>query len=73
MKKSKSILASTMVAGALVMQGTPSNAQTGSSKEVASTEAIRPFQCDTFRKQKLDDLKTTDSSNKVARAGNSQR
>jgi pimeloyl-ACP methyl ester carboxylesterase len=44
MKKSKTIIASTMIAGAFAMQGNSSNAQTGSSNEVASTETIRPFQ-----------------------------
>jgi len=40
MKKSKSIIASTMVAGALALQG---NAQTGGPMKPESTEAIRPF------------------------------
>src|SRR4051812_30268751 len=44
MEKSKSILASTMVAGAFVAQSTLSNAQMGSSDTTISTEAIRPFQ-----------------------------
>src|SRR5258705_6493986 len=43
MKKSKTILASTMIAGVFALQGTPSNAQTGSYNEVASTKTIRPF------------------------------
>jgi pimeloyl-ACP methyl ester carboxylesterase len=43
MKKSKSFLASTMVAGAFVMQGTISNAQTGPSVNHNSEEAIRPY------------------------------
>jgi len=44
MKKSKSILASTMVAGAFVAQGTISNAQMASSDTSVASEAIRPFQ-----------------------------
>ena len=56
MKKSKTILASTMIAGALALQGTASNAQTGSSNEVASTETIRPFQVH-IPQADLDDLR----------------
>src|SRR3954454_12996758 len=44
MKKSKSILASTMVAGAIVMQGTISSAQMETYDTSVSSEAIRPFQ-----------------------------
>src|SRR3954453_21060746 len=44
MEKSKSILASTMVAGAFVAHSTISNAQMASSDTVISSEAIRPFQ-----------------------------
>jgi pimeloyl-ACP methyl ester carboxylesterase len=51
MKKSKSILAGTMVAGALVMQGTLSNAQSGSDK------AIRPFNKLHVPEEQLVDLK----------------
>src|SRR5262245_25285444 len=40
MKKSTNILANTMVAGALVMQSTATNGQTGAS----ASEAIRPYQ-----------------------------
>jgi pimeloyl-ACP methyl ester carboxylesterase len=43
MKKSKSILATTVVTGALVMQGAVSEAQTGTSFNAPSKEAIRPF------------------------------
>src|SRR6478735_9053188 len=56
MKKSKSILTSTLVAGALVMQGMVSNAQTVSNVELISTEAIRPFKVHVPKKE-LDDLK----------------
>ena len=56
MKKSKTILASTMIAGAFALQGTASNAQTGSSNEVASTETIRPFQVH-IPQADLDDLR----------------
>src|SRR3954471_11571673 len=44
MEKSKSILASTMVAGAFVAQSTISNAQMAPSDTSVSSEAIRPFQ-----------------------------
>src|SRR5215510_3243789 len=56
MKKSKSILATTMVAGALVMQSTVSNAQTGSSGNFSHDESIRPVHVNIAQK-KLDDLK----------------
>ena len=56
MKKSKSILASTMVTGALVMQGTLSNAQGGSYVNATSDEAIQPFQFHA-RQADLDDLR----------------
>ena len=56
MEKSKSILASTMVAGALVMQGTVSNAQPAPSVEPVSNEAIRPFKVH-FPEEDLVDLK----------------
>jgi len=42
MKKGNKILASTVVTGALVLQGALSNAQTGTAKEV-SIETIRPY------------------------------
>jgi hypothetical protein len=43
MKKSKSILAGTMIAGALALNSNLSNAQSESSDKVASAETIRPF------------------------------
>ena len=52
MKKSKSMLASTMLVGALVSQGTLTSAQTGNS----SNESIRPFKAH-FAQSDLDDLK----------------
>jgi pimeloyl-ACP methyl ester carboxylesterase len=52
MKKTTNILAGTVVAGALAMQGTPSKAQPGSS----NTEAIRPFQVH-IPQADLDDLR----------------
>jgi pimeloyl-ACP methyl ester carboxylesterase len=55
MKKSKTILAGTMIAGAFAMQGSDGNAQTGSSDQVASIEAIRPFQVH-ISQTDLDDL-----------------
>src|SRR5262245_20950550 len=51
MKKSKTILAGTMVAGAIAMQGT----MTGSSAQASSAEAIRPFKVH-FPQSDLDDL-----------------
>src|SRR5215470_19616611 len=56
MKKSKNILASTMVAGALVMQGTVSDAQTATAISYSADESIRPFHVNIPQK-KLDDLK----------------
>ena len=56
MKKSKRMLANAMVVGALVMQGTLSNAQTGGSFNSSSDESIRPFQVHIPEKQ-LTDLK----------------
>ena len=55
MKKSTSILASTLVTGAIVMQGTLSDAQTGASTNPPPDE-IRPFHVQ-VPQQKLDDLK----------------
>ncbi len=55
MKKSTSILASTLVTGAIVMQGTLSDAQTGTASNPPSDE-IRPFHVQ-VPQQKLDDLK----------------
>ncbi|MDB5127025.1 epoxide hydrolase family protein [Mucilaginibacter sp.] len=56
MKKTNKILAGTIVASVLMMQGTSTNAQSGSSGNASSNEAIRPFHV-TFPKEKLDDLK----------------
>ncbi len=55
MKKSNSILAGTMVAGAIVLQGTLGNAQTAASVEVP-IESIRPFKINVPQAQ-LDDLR----------------
>jgi len=57
MKKSTSILATTMVASALVMQGTVSDAQGGYSADVSSKESIRPFRIN-VPEEKLADLKS---------------
>jgi pimeloyl-ACP methyl ester carboxylesterase len=57
MKKSTSILASTMVTGALVLQGTLSNAQPAHSAEPISNEAIRPFSKVHFPEKDLVDLR----------------
>jgi pimeloyl-ACP methyl ester carboxylesterase len=56
MKKNKNILASTMVTGALVMQGALSNAQTGGSDKTQASDAIRPFQVHVPQAD-LDDLR----------------
>jgi pimeloyl-ACP methyl ester carboxylesterase len=55
MKKSNSILAGTMVAGAIVLQGTLGNAQTAASVELP-IESIRPFKINVAQVQ-LDDLR----------------
>jgi pimeloyl-ACP methyl ester carboxylesterase len=57
MKKSTSILASTMVASALVMQGTVTNAQPVRYVEPVSNEAIRPFSKVHVPEKDLIDLK----------------
>ena len=57
MKKRTSILAGTMVASALVMQGTVSNAQPAPSGEPIPNEAIRPFSKVHFPEEELVDLK----------------
>ncbi|PWT72233.1 MAG: multidrug MFS transporter [Bacteroidetes bacterium] len=54
MKKSKKILASTIVTGAIVMQGTLTDAQNSSS--IVASDEIRSFRVD-IPQQKLDDLK----------------
>ena len=56
MKKSKSILANTIGAGALILQGALGNAQTGTPANLKSDVAIRPFQVHIPEKQ-LTDLK----------------
>jgi pimeloyl-ACP methyl ester carboxylesterase len=55
MKKKTSILAGTIVAGAIAIQGTSSNAQTLTAAQVP-TESIRPFKIN-FPQAKLDDLR----------------
>src|SRR5689334_11008639 len=57
MKKSTSILTSTMVASALVMQGAVSEAQPSPSIESFSSEAIRPFKMKRVSDTELADLK----------------
>jgi pimeloyl-ACP methyl ester carboxylesterase len=56
MKISKTILVSTMIAGALTLKGSAGNAQNGSSKSATSTETIRPFQVH-FPQADLDELR----------------
>jgi pimeloyl-ACP methyl ester carboxylesterase len=56
MKKCMSILIRTMITGAIVMQGTLSNAQTGVSIGSLSHEAIRPFKVQVPQKD-LEDLR----------------
>src|SRR5438552_85506 len=43
MTKTKSILAGTILSGALALQGSPSSAQNGAIAETTSSESIRPF------------------------------
>lgn len=56
MKKTKNILANTVVAGALAMNGTLSNAQTSTSVDLLPDESIRAFKVH-FPEKKLADLK----------------
>jgi pimeloyl-ACP methyl ester carboxylesterase len=56
MKKGKTILATTMVAGALVLQGATSDAQTSASQKLIADETIRPFKVQ-FPKSELDELR----------------
>jgi pimeloyl-ACP methyl ester carboxylesterase len=56
MKKAKNLLANTLVAGALVMQGVVSDAQSGPSVNSSSGDEIRPFHVN-IPQAKLDDLK----------------
>jgi pimeloyl-ACP methyl ester carboxylesterase len=56
MKTTHKIFTCTIIATALVAQGSISNAQSGSSPAASSNEAIRPFHV-TFPKAKLEDLK----------------
>jgi pimeloyl-ACP methyl ester carboxylesterase len=56
MKKSKSILATAMVASALALQEAESNAQSGPSANASSNEAIQPFQFHASQAD-LDDLR----------------
>jgi len=56
MKTSKSIVASTIVAGVLAMQGTAASAQSNSFVSNSSTELIRPFHVNVSKKA-LEDLK----------------
>ncbi|HTS44613.1 MAG TPA: epoxide hydrolase [Puia sp.] len=56
MKKSKTILAKTIMAGAIVMQGTLSGAQMGAPVDPTSDESIRPFRVH-IPEEKLADLK----------------
>src|SRR5215468_1175200 len=55
MQTSKSILATTVVAGALAMQGTVSEAQSGPYVNASSDEVVRPFQFHAAQAD-LDDL-----------------
>ena len=56
MKKGTTILAGTMIAGAIALNGNPGKAQGGSFSEPASTETIRPFQVH-IPQTDLDDLR----------------
>src|SRR5215213_10226955 len=57
MKKSTSILATTMLTGALVMQGALNNVQAQPSEEGVAKEAIRPFKMVRVSEKELSDLK----------------
>lgn len=57
MQKSKSILATTVLTGALVMQGAVSSAQPAVLAEPISNETIRPFKKVHFPEKELADLK----------------
>ena len=56
MKRTKDILATTMLTGALVLQGTVADAQGNSQVDVKSTESIRPFKVK-FGNAELNDLR----------------
>jgi pimeloyl-ACP methyl ester carboxylesterase len=56
MKQSKKILTNSLVAGAFVMQGTLSNAQTGTSVNLSQDETIKRFEVH-VPKEKVQDLK----------------
>jgi pimeloyl-ACP methyl ester carboxylesterase len=56
MKKSQTILANTMVTGALVLQGAMGEAQNSASQKVVDDETIRPFQFHASQAD-LDDLR----------------
>jgi len=56
MKKSQTILANTMVTGALVLQGAMGEAQNSASQKVVNDETIRPFQFHASQAD-LDDLR----------------
>jgi pimeloyl-ACP methyl ester carboxylesterase len=56
MKKNTGILAGTMVASAIAMQSTVSDAQSGTSVSISSDESIRPFHVN-VPEEKLVDLK----------------
>ncbi|HEV2478900.1 MAG TPA: epoxide hydrolase [Puia sp.] len=63
MEKTKNILANTLVAGALVMQGAVGSAQSGPSANSLSNEEIRPFHVN-IPEEKLADLKRRISATK---------
>jgi pimeloyl-ACP methyl ester carboxylesterase len=56
MRQSKKILANSLVAGAFVMQGTLSDAQTGTSINLSQDETIKRFEVH-IPKEKVEDLK----------------
>ena len=70
MKKSTTMLANTLVTGALVMQGAIGNAQRGPS--AASNEAIRPFHVN-IPEEQLTDLKTPHPGNPMAQPRDRKR
>jgi len=57
MNKAKSILATTIVTGAIAIQGTVIDAQSGPNVNRSSSEAVRPFKKIHFPESELADLK----------------
>ena len=69
MKKTKDIIATTMLTGALVLQGTLAEAQTGSNKTNQSSGTIRPFKVQ-FPDSDLKELRRRIQATKWPKKGN---